>query len=212
MSLARLAARLKRGRLPSLFLVTDPARSCDLVGAMRRLPRGAGVIFRHYDAPDREAMARALRRIARERGLVFLVGGDPRLAARVGADGFHAPEALAHRIAFARRLLPRGLITMAAHGAAGMVSAARSNVNAALVSPVFATRSHPGGATLGVVRFAALASGSRLPLIALGGIDDRTARRLTGTRVGGFAAIGALSRQKPIENSVKMMSAPRSPA
>src|SRR6187549_1543552 len=125
MSLRLAAAHLRRGRLPTLWLMTDERRGGDVVAAMRALPRGAGVIFRHYDAPNREALAQAWRREARALGLVFLVAGDLRLALRLNADGFHAPEALAHRLTAARRALPRGILTAAAHGRRGLVAAQR---------------------------------------------------------------------------------------
>ena len=180
-------------RRPTLYLMTDPARG-DPAAAMRALPRGAAVIFRHYEAADREALARALRHLARARGLVFLVAGDPRLAARLGADGFHAPERLVHRIAAARRLMPLGLMSAAAHGVPGILAARRAGADAVLISPVFATASHPGARGLGPVRFAALARLADGKAVALGGMDGRALRRLRGSGAAGYAAIAAFAR------------------
>lgn len=150
------------------------------------------MIFRHYAVPGREAEAKRLRHLARQRGLVFLVAGDPRLAARVKADGFHAPEALISRTIFARGLLPGGLLTVAAHGARGLVSAARAKADLVLLSPVFPTQSHARAKPLGVLRFTALATSSAVPVIALGGINAVTAQRLSAAPIAGIAAIGAL--------------------
>lgn len=194
--------------LPTLWLMTDAARG-DAAAAMRALPRGAGIVFRHYGVPDREALARDWRSLARRHALVFLVAGDHRLAARIGADGFHAPEALTHRLLAARRLMPNGLLTAAAHGCPGLLAAARNGADAAFLSPVFATASHPGARPLGVLRFAALAESAPLPVMALGGLNADRFVRLKGAAAGGYAAISAF--QKPNENSVKRMSAPRSP-
>ena len=197
-----------RPPLPTLWLMTDDTRG-DAAAAMQAMPRGAGVIFRHYNAPDRAAIAGTLRMLAAQRGLVFLVGGDVKLAAAVRADGFHAPERLIHRAAAARRLLPHGIVIAAAHGIPGLVAAERALVDAVLVSPVFATASHPGARPLGVLRFAALAMQAAMPVIALGGMTPEGFARLTGTAVSGYAAIAAF--QKPNENSVKTISASRSP-
>lgn len=180
-------------RVPTLYLMTDPARG-DPAAAMRALPRGAGVIFRHYDAPDRAALARTLRHLARARGLLCLVAGDPRLAARVGADGFHAPERLVHRLAAARRLLPAGLLTAAAHGAPGVLAARRAGADAILISPVFATASHPGVRGLGPVRFAALARAAEGRAVALGGMNPRSVGRLKASGALGYAAIAAFAK------------------
>jgi len=59
-----------------------------------------------------------------------------------------------------------------------------------LLSPVFPTRSHPGQPTLGPVRFRLLAARAGLPVIALGGMNRATARRLAWPR---WAAIDGLS-------------------
>jgi thiamine-phosphate pyrophosphorylase len=68
--------------------------------------------------------------------------------------------------------------------------ARRLGADAALLSPVFPTRSHPGGAVLGPVRFRLLARQARLPVIALGGMTGAKARAL-GWR--SWAAIDGLS-------------------
>jgi thiamine-phosphate pyrophosphorylase len=186
---------MARRQLPVLWLMTDPERGAG-PEVLRTLPRGAGVIFRHYGAPNRAAQARHWRDRAKAQGLVFLVAGDPRLAAAIKADGFHAPEALIHRTAIARRLMPWAIVTAAAHGMPGLVAAARAGADAVLVSPVFATRSHPGARPLGVVRFAALAQAAALPVIALGGMNAATFPRLAGIPAIGFAAIDAF-RSRP---------------
>lgn len=64
----------------------------------------------------------------------------------------------------------------------------RSGADALFVSPVFATRSHPGTRPLGRVRFGLMTQGLKIPLIALGGM---TARRAAALNVHGWAAIDA---------------------
>lgn len=188
-----------RPALPRLVLMTDAARG-DAAASLAALPRGAGVIFRDYERPDRAARAADLRAKAKARGLLFLVGGDPRLAARVKADGFHAPQRRAHLIPLARRLCPRGLVTLAVHDAPGLALARRYRPDAILVSPVFATPSHPGAPTLGPLRFTALATAAPVPVLALGGVTAETFKRLRAARPHGFAGIGFA--QKPNEISV----------
>jgi thiamine-phosphate pyrophosphorylase len=64
---------------------------------------------------------------------------------------------------------------------------------AALVSPAFATASHPGAPGLGPLRWAALAARAPrgLAVVALGGLTSQTAARLPRCRLAGLAAIGA---------------------
>ncbi len=176
--------------LPALWLVTDALRLPDPVAAAARLPRGAGVLFRHYDHPARAALAGRLAVLCRHRGLVLLVAGDARLAMQVRAAGLHLPEArMKETTGEAARGC--GLITAAAHSRAALARAAALGLDAVFLSPVFATRSHPGRAGLGAAGFARLARGARLPVYALGGITPANAHELTGSGAAGVAAIGA---------------------
>lgn len=177
--------------LPSLLFLTDPARTPDPVAVAQNLPRGSGVILRHYEEPGREGLALALAKICKRRGLVFLVGSDAALARRVGADGIHLPEALLNLSRGIRLRHSNWLITGAAHGSQGLRRAARSGVDAALLAPVFGTASHPGRAHLGPLRFRALLRGASIPIYGLGGISGQTIRRLQGAKLAGVAVIGA---------------------
>ena len=190
-ALAAQAARLNRAAgapaIPALFFFTDPERTPDPCAAAERLPRGTAVVYRHFGAAERARVARRLAAIARSRGLVLLVAGDPQLAARVGADGVHWPQ----------RMLPdvrgRGLVTAAAHDAGAITRAAAVGVDACVLGPVFATRSGSGNAPLGLFRASRLARAAGLPVIALGGINARTAARLNGRGFAGVAAVEALA-------------------
>ncbi|HXQ12649.1 MAG TPA: thiamine phosphate synthase [Caulobacteraceae bacterium] len=201
-ALARTAARLGRAagrrkpgarRLPHLYFLTDPARTPHPARVMRLLPRGAAVIYRAFGRADLLEQAAALRALARARGLVFLVGADARLAARLRADGVHLPERLMRLAPALRRRRPTWLITVAAHDQRAVARAARLGLDAALVSVVFPSRSPSAGRAMGPLRFAARARGAGLPVIALGGVDARTAPRLLGTGAHGLAAIGGFA-------------------
>lgn len=155
-----------------------------------RLPKGAAVVYRAFGAADAEATATALRRLTRARGLCLLVGADDALAARVKADGVHLPERLAHRARRVKLSRPGWLVSVAAHG----VPAIRRgrHADAVVISAVFASRSPSAGPPLGPLRFALLARASRAPVIALGGVNTKSAPRLLGTGAAGLAAVEGL--------------------
>ena len=171
--------------------MTDPARIADPVAVAATLPRGAGVIYRAFGRADAEAVGHALRRATRKAGVLLLVGADAGLARRIGADGVHLPERLAHLARRLRQARPGWLVTAAAHDRAALERAARFGAQAALVSAVFASRSPSAGAALGVVRFEALVRRAKVPVIALGGINGRAARRLGSSAAAGLAAVEA---------------------
>ena len=192
--LARAARALNARfpRLPPLILMTDARRLSDPLEAARGLPKGAAIILRHSDALARVKLAKSLNRIAGERGLLLLIAADAVLAARIGCAGLHLPEARAREAAHWKALHPSWLITAAAHSAHGVGIAARSRCDAVLLAPAFATQSHVERAALGVSRFCFVAHASPVAVYALGGVNEKTVRRLAGARLAGVAAIEAL--------------------
>lgn len=172
--------------------VTDTRRTPDPAAMAMRLPRGGAMILRHYDASNREILAQRISAICQQRGLTLLVAGDWRLAAAVKADGLHLPEGLARHGVLAPALLWRrrcgAFLTTAAHGRNALTVAARLRADAALLSPVFPTASHPGDRTLGPWRTSLWARKAAIPILALGGMNQRKMRRLAG--VVGWAGTG----------------------
>jgi thiamine-phosphate pyrophosphorylase len=176
--------------LPRAFFVTDPVRTPDLLAIVRRLPRGMGVIWRHYGEEKRLATGRVLARLCRQRGLILLVSADPALAVRIGADGVHWPERLLKGVRPGRALL---IETAAAHSRAAIARAARLGVDAAIVSTVFQSRSPSAGAAMGALRFRKLSSDALLPVYALGGIDAFNAASTVRYAAGWAAIDGVLA-------------------
>jgi thiamine-phosphate pyrophosphorylase len=60
-----------------------------------------------------------------------------------------------------------------------------------VVSAVFPSRSASAGAPIGTLRLAAVARRAGLPVYALGGVNDSTARRLKDLPLAGLAAVEA---------------------
>jgi thiamine-phosphate pyrophosphorylase len=181
------ARRGLRKALPPLQFFTDPARTPDPVAVARRLPRGSGVVLRTFGAADAEAQARALKAVARTRGLKLLIGQDAVLARRIGADGVHLPERLAHQAGPLRRGRRDWIVTAAAHSRRAVLAA---DADAVVVSPAFLSRSPSAGTPLGPLRLARLARGRAA--YALGGVDNKTARRLIDAGLIGLAAVEGL--------------------
>lgn len=179
----RQTLRHEKNKLSRIWLMTDPRFGDDLLPAIRRLPLKSGVIFRHYDLAEdaRLALFRQVRRICRQRGHMLLLAGDECTARRWRADGFHAREG--------RRRSNDMVRSAPVHNRREMTEARRNGTDLVLISPVFATASHPGASVLGrggLMRLAKLARG--MNVIALGGMD---ARKATTLNVHGWAAIDA---------------------
>ena len=168
-------------KLPGTWLFTDERQGDALWRALERLPRDAGVVFRHSRSPDRAALAARVRALCRRRGLLFVVAGPLRLARAWRADGAHGR-------------FP-GALTAPAHSRAELVAARRAGVGLVFLSPLFATQSHPGARPLGALRFGLLARRAGLPVAALGGVTAADGRRLKSLGASGWGAIDAWSER-----------------
>lgn len=164
-----------RHPVPSLWLMTDERQGDGLWRAVARLPRGAGIVFRHHATPaaERRALFARLLRLARRRGLVLVRAGAMPLPGEMGVHG--------HR--------GRGLVTWPAHDRREALIGLRHGADVLFVSPLFATRSHPGAPALGARRARRVAQGMPVVRIALGGMNPRRYARLAGFE--GWAAIDA---------------------
>ena len=179
-------------RLPALILMTDERRVADPVAAARALPKDSAIILRHRDAKARRALAQALVKIARARGLLLLIAGDPTLAASVQAQGLHLSEMRAMEAAHWKALRPDWLITIAAHSASTLARAYSAGADAALLAPAFPTLSHVEKRSLGVSRFRLMALAAQIPVYALGGATAASIGRLKDSSIVGIAAIEGL--------------------
>jgi thiamine-phosphate pyrophosphorylase len=192
--LARTAAFLGRRAsarkgLSGLLFFTDPIRTPDPQAIAARLPRGAAIVFRAFGAADAEARGRRLKAIAKARGLLLLVGADADLAARLGADGVHLPERLAHRARRLKAAHPGWIVTAAAHSARAARRGLSAGADAVVVSTVFASRSASAGRPMGPVRVALLVRRVKGPVYGLGGVDNKKARLLKDTGLAGIAGV-----------------------
>jgi thiamine-phosphate pyrophosphorylase len=163
------------------------ARARDVLWtAVARLPRGAGIIFRHHATTPaaRRAILRRLHEIARRRSLLVLgtAPGD-------GGAGLHLSGGVRGRSR--HRMAMHAIVTAPAHDAPAMRAAVRAGADLLFVSPIFPTASHPEQRPLGAARFGLLARTSPVPVIALGGVGRRDTGRLRALGASGVAAIDA---------------------
>lgn len=149
-------------------------------------------MLRHYTLAEaaRRTLFERIRQIARMRHCLILLAGDPETAHLWGADGHHGR---APRSAVMSRAGRRWRHSAPVHDADELAVAIEAGADAVLLSPLFATRSHPGAPSLGPARFAALARRAPMPIIALGGVRPRHARLVRRLGAAGYAAIDGLS-------------------
>jgi thiamine-phosphate pyrophosphorylase len=171
----------RRHPLPKIWLMTDP-RINDLGAVIRCLPRGAGIIFRHYELPheERRALFKGVKSLAAGRHMLLLAD-KPGVARQWGADGAHSRSP--HQ--------SQGIRTVAVHNRREAALAQRIGADLIFVSPVFVTRSHGAARAIGPVGVGRIAGPMRGRTIALGGMTVKRARSLAALNLYGWAAIDA---------------------
>jgi len=168
--------------LPVLWIFTDDDRLPDPRAILEELPPGlCGIVLRSRRRLDAAMSLDLARRCRRRR--VALVLAQPGPAGPRCLWGVH----LGQRGGAGRHAR---LVTASARAPADLARAARSAADCVFVSPVFATRSHPGAPGLGVARWASLARRSRVAAFALGGITAASAMRLPKS-CRGVGVVGA---------------------
>jgi thiamine-phosphate pyrophosphorylase len=153
--------------------MTDPRLGGDLLAFIQRLPRRSGVVFRHYglEADERHALFSQIRRICIRRGHLLLLAG---------VDHGRFP----------------GAISAPVHNIRELAEAKRLEIPLLFVSPVYPTRSHPGGRPLGLLRLMQLAACAKpAKVIALGGMTRNRAHALDKQAIYGWAGIDAFGKK-----------------
>lgn len=194
---------------PRLLAISpgDHRRGRDLIWLLEGAARAglAALLLREPQLNEAElvATARSLAPLLPEGGLILHSrgAGAAALAAHAGF-GLHLPagtSALTHRPAI------RGLLGQSCHNAIELAIAAAAGCDYALLSPVFRPTSKPedGRPPLGMERFSALARGTALPVIALGGLDPARAAALHAGGAAGVAGLGAFFGPEASPESVE---------
>lgn len=168
-----------------LWLLSDERNDARLEWSLATLPKGNAFVFRHYHLKEvaRRKRFEELASIARAGDHLVVLSGDANLAIKWGADGIYGPPGKLGK-------LPGLLRLTTAHDAREIFLANRAKVDGVFLSPVFPTRSHPGGGCLGPDLFHELGARAEMPVIALGGMTAERAKTLDWPR---WAAIDGLS-------------------
>lgn len=154
---------------------------------------GRWIWFRERDMAigPRRDLAEAVARRVRAARAFLTIGGDPALAAEIGADGVHLGGGQGEAIPAARSGRSIGVST---HSLAEVEAALLARADYATFSPIFASASKPGyGPALGLASIEPAAR-SGLPIIALGGIGADEAAACLAAGAWGVAVMGGLMR------------------
>jgi len=126
------------------------------------------------------ALASRLRTLTEQYQAKLIIHSHAGIAQAVAADGIHLASHDMLEIPRIRTWLEKKdmCFSVSCHNAEELQFAHQFGADSALLSPVFATQTHPDAPALGIEKFKALAAESPLPVVALGGIDQENRKQL----------------------------------
>jgi thiamine-phosphate pyrophosphorylase len=184
---------------PPFLLVTDrrQARRPLLEIVAQAIEAGCRWIsVREKDLPEDEqiGLTRMMLPVARRHGARVSLHGTAALAAESGADGVHLPAG--SDAAAARRLLgSQKLIGVSIHTVTEAEALDPTALDYALAGPAFETPSKPGyGPEIGRIGLGEIARASRVPILAIGGLNAARAAEVMAAGPVGIAVMGGIMR------------------
>ena len=169
-----LRARLRAARL---YVVTDDSTALDDLPALVEAAVAGGadlVQLRRKGEPWTQLVevAGQLAGICRRGGSLFLVNDHVDLALEVGSDGLHLGQEDTPVPEARERLGPRPLIGLSTHTPEQARLAQRLPLDYIAAGPVRATPTKPDGQEVGFSQVSAAAQVTRVPVVAIGGLDE----------------------------------------
>ena len=171
---------------------------------------GADVIqLRDKEAPGGRLyeVALSLRKLTRDAGIPFLVNDRLDVAMAVDADGVHLGQEDLPASAARRILGPGKLLGVSAETEEAALLAERDGADYLGVGPVFEARGTKpdAGTPRGLARISLIRAASRLPIVAIGGIDAGNARQVLEAGADAVAVISAVVSADDIEEAARRL-------
>ncbi len=197
---------------PPLLLITDRKQARRPLVQVVSMALATGcrwVSVREKDLPEDEQieLALTLLPIARRHKARLTLHGDAALAKACGADGVHLAAGSDPRAA--RKLLGlEKLIGVSIHTVGEAEAIDRRVVDYALAGPAFETPSKPGyGPEIGKIGLAEIARASRVPVLAIGGLNPARAAEVLAAGPVGIAVMGGVMRAADPSQEVRALLA-----
>jgi thiamine-phosphate pyrophosphorylase len=184
---------------PTLYLVTDPALAGGrpLAEVVRAAVKGGATVvqLRDKEAGGRALLeqARSLKALLDPLGVALIVNDRVDVAVAAGAAGCHVGQNDLPAAAARALLGPEPILGISLDRIEQIAEVDPEIVDYVAHGPFAATATKPdAGAPVGVAGLAAVRARTRLPLIAIGGIDNGNAGEAVRAGADGIAVVSAI--------------------
>ena len=196
-----------RGKIGGLYLILDQQyTNRDIVSiAIEAAEAGVDVIqYREKILHGKGALsvAKRLREVTEEAGVMFIVNDDPALAIGAGADGAHLGQEDIP-VDVARRILGRNkVIGISTHSIEEALDAGRLDVDYIGFGPIFHSVTKRVTSPHGLEGVRRIRGSVSMPVIVIGGIDQGNVSAVIGAGADGAAVISAVLSAPDVKKAV----------
>jgi thiamine-phosphate pyrophosphorylase len=204
-----IALRIKRYNLLDfdLYVVTDPMRD-HVETANQAIAGGVKIIqLRDKKAAKKQfsKWAEKISKMAKKAGAAFIVNDYLDIAKQVGAEGVHLGQE-DMPIRKARKLLGGDkIIGVSTHSFVQALKAEKDGADYISVGPVFSTPSKPGVKPVGLRLLQKIVNQVKVPVVAIGGINDSNIGRVNRAGCQRAAVIRAVLGKKNMLKALKRL-------
>lgn len=147
---------------------------------------------KHLSAVDFLQEAKQVKALCRRYGVPLIINDDVQTALLCGADGVHIGQE-DMSIAQARGLLgENAVIGVSAHNLPEALTAWRQGADYLGVGAAFGSHTKSDAHPIALQTIADICASVPIPVVAIGGIQQRNVRQLAGTGISGVAVVSAL--------------------
>ena len=168
---------------------------------------GATIIqLREKDA-DRQSFsddAEECLKVCRSYGVPMIINDDVSIAKEIGADGVHLGQD-DMSAADVRRSF-NGIIGVSAHNEEESLKAYEDGADYIGCGAVFSTSTKSDTNSLGIEGLKRITKSSKLPVVAIGGIDENNIPLLEGTDISGVAVVSAIFSRSDVRTAASQLS------
>ncbi|MBN1622658.1 MAG: thiamine phosphate synthase [Endomicrobiales bacterium] len=165
------------------------------------------VQLRDSDLPAKEiiSLGKTLKNICHEKKVLFIVNDRPDLAVAIDCDGVHLGQDDIS-VEYARKILGPGKIIGCSTSSLGQaLEAVREGANYVSVGPVFKTPIKPGKEAHGVDLIRIVKNRVKVPVIAIGGINQDNVQDVVQSGADGIAVVRAVCGADDIKKSAQQL-------
>lgn len=151
--------------------------------------KNISLIYRNYSKTNYFERAKEIKHFSKKRNFNLFISNDLMLANKIGAQGIYIPSFNKHLKYIDNQISKKLLVIGSAHSIPEIHFKIKQGCKIVMISPIFATSSHPNKKKLGISKFLYLHNKfkNKVDIIALGGIKEDNINKLQLLYISGFA-------------------------